>query len=138
MSLHRINSEINSLQQSIYSLNQQALQQRDDLKRLQTSLYHLNGCKEDFVRNVKLCLQPSLAANTWHGSTANKFDALRNDRLKGTYQSLVNTNLNQVMDRLQQQIEAIQQSLDSIQSSMSTKNTRLSTLYSHRREEMLS
>lgn len=137
-SLYAINREIAALQSSIYSFNTQIQQKRDDLERLENVRNRLMSCQQEFTRHERLCLSPELSPNTWYGQLAMNFQHVREGRLKVNYRYLMNTQLEDCLQKIAERIEMIKQAIANLAEKVSYNNSKLYDLYADRRKELTS
>lgn len=128
-----IDMQITTLQSTIYSMNQQLIQKRDELERLKTTHLQLEDYQEEFQVNQRYCLDPKISGRTWNGQQANQFDGFRNDEIKATYKSIPDQQLDHIIFLLMDKIEEIRASIGDMESDYASKNRLLSDLRSRRK-----
>lgn len=137
MSLYSINLQIGRLQNSIYSLNQQLEQKRENLNRLEIVLPELMNGMEEYHQNTSLCTSPELSSNTWRGQLGTAFQNFRTGELVSSYRSISRIRLNRVITNLENEIEILKREIGDLRENISSQQGRLNNLYGQRREELL-
>lgn len=136
MSLYSINLQIGRIQVSIYALNHQLEQKREDLNRLEAVLPELLNGMDEYHQNTRLCLTPELTSNTWHGQMGTEFQTFRTGELLSSYQSISRIQLNRTITDLENEIETLKREIADLEDRIASQQSRLNSLYAQRREEL--
>lgn len=134
--LYRINSQITSTQNYLYSLNAQLEERRQKLERLALVLTNLYDGKNDFQQNENLCLTPDLSATTWRGNIAQQFQNFRENEVQSGYYSISVKQLGMVIYLLNEKIREIKQSIIALRMDISSQKTELNHLGEQQSREL--
>jgi|GEM_PF-2026122 len=132
MSLHSINAQIRSVQNSIYHLNGQLEAKKEELRRLRQAQSDLSECKNDFQKNERLCTQPNLTPKTWNGYLADNYDSFRERDLLASYKDIYHSQLASVLSDISSKMGEINGTIEELKTSIQSCEQRLSSLYEAR------
>src|SRR5699024_10069831 len=137
MEISFLNTQIATLQASIYSMNVQLNQKREELERLKTAFSELMDYQNDFHQNELVCSKPELSRMVWYGQLASDFSSFRDDDLHSSYRIIINEQFTGAITILKEKIKEIQQAIDTLNEQVFSTQSNLNNFNEQKRKELM-
>ncbi len=93
----------------------QLRKKQEEVRRLNSCLASLQGKQQEFSVNEQKCLEPKLAARTWHGKQASNFEDSREAGIHATYLEIMGAQFSRVFTAIADKIALLFTEIASIE-----------------------
>lgn len=88
-------------------LYERLAEKQEQQRRLITCKSRLDGSQDEFINYTRLCTEPELSPDTWHGKWASEFDDLRREGILFYYKDLGQRQLENAISTVENAISRI-------------------------------
>ncbi|MFJ7932760.1 DUF5082 domain-containing protein [Sporosarcina sp. NPDC096371] len=93
----------------------QLRKKKEEVSRLNVCQSSLQGKQQEFSANDQKCLDPELAAKTWHGNHASKFEDIREAGIHAPYMEMAGTQFSKAFTAIADKIASLLAEIASIE-----------------------